>query len=90
MLPPSLRGVAAGGSPGLVGLESVAELDLGAFYAAYRDDGWGAAAHDPQMMVALLVYASPLESGHSYRVNRAAMEKIGNRRARFMHGQLLR
>jgi hypothetical protein len=29
-------------------LESVAELDLGAFDAAYRDDGWGAAAHDPQ------------------------------------------
>ncbi|HEV2771369.1 MAG TPA: transposase [Thermoleophilaceae bacterium] len=38
-------------------LESVAELDLEAFYSAYRGDGWGAAAHDPQMMVALLVYA---------------------------------
>jgi hypothetical protein len=38
-------------------LESVAELELGAFYSAYRSDGWGAAAHDPQMMVALLVYA---------------------------------
>jgi transposase len=38
-------------------LESVAELELDAFYSAYRSDGWGAAAHDPQMMVALLVYA---------------------------------
>jgi len=38
-------------------LETVAELDLAAFYGAYRSDGWGAAAHDPQMMVALLVYA---------------------------------
>ena len=38
-------------------LEAVAELDLEAFYASYRRDGWGAAAHDPQMMVALLVYA---------------------------------
>jgi hypothetical protein len=38
-------------------LESVAELDLDAFYSAYRSDGWGAAAHDPQMMVALLIYA---------------------------------
>jgi transposase len=38
-------------------LESVAELELDQFYSAYRSDGWGAAAHDPQMMVALLVYA---------------------------------
>jgi len=29
-----------------------------AFYGGYRSDGWGAAAHDPQMMVALLLYAS--------------------------------
>jgi transposase len=38
-------------------LEAVGELDLDAFYSAYRSDGWGAAPHDPQMMVALLVYA---------------------------------
>jgi transposase len=38
-------------------LDAVAELDLDAFYGAYRRDGWGAAAHDPQMMVALFVYA---------------------------------
>jgi transposase len=38
-------------------LESVAVLELGQFYSAYRSDGWGAAAHDPRMMVALLVYA---------------------------------
>jgi hypothetical protein len=31
--------VAAGGSLAWLVLESVAELDLGAFYAAYRDDG---------------------------------------------------
>jgi hypothetical protein len=36
-------------------LERVAELDLEAFYAAYRSGGWGAAAHDPQMLVALLI-----------------------------------
>ena len=38
-------------------LEAVGELDLDAFYAAYRQDGWGRAAHDPAMMVALLIYA---------------------------------
>lgn len=38
-------------------LEAVGELDLDAFYAAYRQDGWGRAAHDPVMMVALFIYA---------------------------------
>ena len=32
-------------------------MDLSAFYAAYRADGHGRAAHDPAMMVALLLYA---------------------------------
>src|SRR3954452_303692 len=35
----------------------VEELDLSAFYADYRADGHGRPAHDPAMMVALLVYA---------------------------------
>jgi hypothetical protein len=34
-------------------LDAVAEMDLAALYASYRDDGWGRAAHDPAMMVAL-------------------------------------
>lgn len=38
-------------------IEAIAELDLEAFYAAYRADGHGRAAHDPKMMVTLLVYA---------------------------------
>jgi transposase len=57
LLPPSLREWLPQDHLAWFVLESVAELDLGAFYAAYRSDGWGAAAHDPQMMVALLVYA---------------------------------
>lgn len=35
----------------------VEELDLAAFYAAYRRDGRGGAAFDPTMMVALFLYA---------------------------------
>jgi transposase len=38
-------------------IDAVAEMDLTAFFAAYRDDEWGRAAHDPAKMVALLVYA---------------------------------
>jgi transposase len=38
-------------------LASVGEMDLGAFYSSYRQDGWGRAAFEPSMMVALLMYA---------------------------------
>lgn len=38
-------------------IDAVEQLDLSAFYADYRLDGWGRAAHHPQMMVTLLLYA---------------------------------
>ncbi|MDQ3720395.1 MAG: transposase [Actinomycetota bacterium] len=57
LLPPSLREWLPEDHLAWFVLESVAELDLDPFYSAYRSDGWGAAAHDPQMMVALLCYA---------------------------------
>lgn len=38
-------------------IEAVEQMDLAAFFAVYRQDGHGRAAHDPAMMVALLLYA---------------------------------
>ena len=38
-------------------LDAVGELDLSAFYAAYRSDGHGRPAYEPSMMVALLLCA---------------------------------
>jgi transposase len=38
-------------------IDAVAEMDLGAFYAAYRIDGRSRPPYDPAMMVALLLYA---------------------------------
>ena len=38
-------------------LDAVATLDLGEFRRSYRADGHGRAAFDPEMMVALLLYA---------------------------------
>jgi transposase len=57
LLPPSLREWLPEDHLAWFVLDSVAEIDLEAFYVAYRSDGWGAAAHDPQMMVAPLIYA---------------------------------
>ena len=55
LLPPSVREWLPEDHLAWFVLDSVAELDLDRFYSAYRSDGWGAAAHDPQMMVALLL-----------------------------------
>jgi transposase len=38
-------------------IEAIEELDLEDFYASYRADGHGRAAHDPKMMLTLLTYA---------------------------------
>jgi transposase len=57
LLPPSLKEWLPEEHLAWFVLEAVAELDLDAFYGAYRQDGWGRAAHDPAMMVALFIYA---------------------------------
>jgi transposase len=38
-------------------VDAASQMDLSAFYAKYRADGWGAAAFTPDMMVSLLLYA---------------------------------
>jgi transposase len=57
LLPPSLKEWLPEEHLAWFVLESVGELDLDAFYDAYRLDGHGRAAHDPAMMVALFIYA---------------------------------
>ena len=57
LLPPDLRDWLPEDHLAWFVIGSVEALDLSSFYAAYRADGHGAAAHDPQMMVALLLYA---------------------------------
>jgi transposase len=57
LLPPSLREWLPDGHLAWFVLDAVEAIDLSAIYADYREDGWGRAAHDPAMMVALLLYA---------------------------------
>ena len=52
-------------------LDAVEEMDLQAFYADYRADGWGGAAHDPSTMVALLLYAYCVGVRSSRQIERA-------------------
>ena len=57
LMPPSLRDWLGEGHLAWFILDAVKQMDLSEFYAAYRNDGWGAAAYDPAMMVAVLLYA---------------------------------
>ena len=57
-MPPSLREWLPDEHLAWFVLDAVEEMNLDAFYAAYRADGWGRAAHDPAMMVALLLWSS--------------------------------
>src|SRR3954453_4244507 len=61
------------------GLAAVEAMDLRPFLAGYRDDGWGRAAHDPAMMVALLVYAYAIGERSSRRIERRCHEDVAVR-----------
>ena len=57
LMPPSLRDWLPDDHLAWFVLDAVAQMDLSAFEAKYRADGWGAAAFPPSMMVPLLLYA---------------------------------
>ena len=79
LLPPSLREWLPGDHLAWFVLDAVDELDLSAFYAAYREDGWGRAAFDPQMMVALLLYAYAVGERSSRGIERRCREDVAFR-----------
>ena len=58
---------------------AVEAMDLSAFYADYRADGQGRPAHDPEMMVALLVYAYARGQRSSRVIERGCFEDIAFR-----------
>src|SRR4051812_45494597 len=79
LLPPSLREWLPESHLAWFVIDAVSEFDLGAFYASYRADGWGRAAHDPAMMVALLVYAYAIGERSSRRIERRCVEDVAFR-----------
>jgi transposase len=79
LLPPSLREWLAEDHLAWFVLDAVDAIDLGAFYSEYRDDGWGRAAFDPKMMVALLLYAYSVGERSSRQIERRCREDIAFR-----------
>ena len=78
-MPPSLCEWLPEGDLAWFILDAVCQMDLGEFYAAYRNDGWGAAAYDPALMVGVLLYAYCQGMRSSRRMARALERGVGFR-----------
>jgi transposase len=79
LLPADVREwLPAGHLAGFV-IETVAELDLEAVYAYYRRDGRGRPAHDPAMMVCLVLYAYAIGVTSSRAIERRCVEDVAFR-----------
>jgi hypothetical protein len=61
-------------------IDAVGEMDLSAFYAAYRADGHGRAAYEPSLMVALLVYGGAGINRHGEGDERALRRRSSDPR----------
>src|SRR4051812_28519773 len=79
LLPPSLREWLPEDHLAWFVLDVVEAMDLAVFYAAYRADGHGRAAHDPAMMVGLLLYAYAVGERSSRGIERRCQEDIAFR-----------
>jgi transposase len=79
LMPPSLREWLPEGHLAWFILGTVEELDLAPFYASYRADGHGRAAHDPAMMLGVLLYAYCRGLRSSRVIERACVEDVGFR-----------
>jgi transposase len=58
LLPPDVRDWLGPDHLACFVIDAVEQMDLSAFYAAYRVDGHGRAAYEPSLMVAVMLYAS--------------------------------
>ena len=79
LMPPSLREWLGEGHLAWFIINAVDRIELSEFYAAYRNDGWSAAAYDPRMMVAVLFYAYCRGIRSSRKIARALEEDVGFR-----------
>jgi transposase len=79
LMPPSLREWLPAEHLAWCVLDAVAELDLAAFYGAYRADGHGRPAHDPAMMVGLVLYAYAVGERSTRGIERRCREDVAFR-----------
>ena len=79
LLPPDVREWLPADHLAWFVIEAVAEMDLAAFYAAYRADGHGRAAYEPSLMVALVLYAFATRQRSSRAIERHCRQDVAYR-----------
>jgi transposase len=79
LLPPDLRDWLPADHLAWFVLAAVEEMDLYAFYRPYHADGVGRPAHDPQVMVALLLYAYCRGQRSARVIERECVEDVAYR-----------
>jgi transposase len=79
LLPPDLRDWLPEDHLAWFVIEAIEELDLETFYACYRADGHGRAAHEPKMMLTLLAYAYAIGERSSRGIERRCREDVAFR-----------
>src|SRR4051794_14165381 len=79
LLPPDVREWLPADHLAWFVIDAVAEMDLSAFYAAYRADGHGRAAYEPSLMVALILYAFATRVRSSRAIERHCRQDVAYR-----------
>ena len=79
LLPPDLREWLPAGHLAWFVIDAVAALDTSAFWAELRADGVGRAAYDPDLMLALVIYAYCRGERSSRLIERRLCEDVAYR-----------
>jgi transposase len=79
LLPPDVREWLPADHLAWFVIDAVAEMDLSAFYSAYRADGHGRAAYEPSLMVALVLYAFASGQRSSRAIERHCRQDVAYR-----------
>jgi transposase len=79
LMPPCLRDWLPADHLAWFVLDAVEEMQLAAFYGDYRADGHGRPAHDPGLMVALVLYAYAVGERSLRKIERRCVEDVAFR-----------
>ena len=79
LLPPDVREWLPADHLAWFVIDAVAQMDLSAFYAAYRADGHGRAAYEPSLMVTLVLYAFATRVRSSRLIERRCRQDVAYR-----------
>jgi transposase len=79
LLPPDVREWLPADHVAWFVIDAVADMDLSAFYGAYRADGHGRAAYEPSLMVALVLYAFATRQRSSRAIERHCRQDVAYR-----------